>query len=228
MCAHTANALLAVVPRALNEGIISDCEVNFHGEALINRCRNIHANRALRAGFDKILHIDSDIDFTYEDFKRLVTSPHPFIGGSYSLKCLPPVVNFNPLHERGTELLKSNRGYDYAAFEEFVHKYADENGIAEVRHVPTGFLCVDMTVYKEIAKKAEVYRDFRQESGKTEGYFDFYPTKILDGNLLSEDWYLCHLASEAGFKIMFDTKVIVSHYGGHMYRMNQIFGEIDR
>jgi hypothetical protein len=227
MSAQTANALLAVIPRALAEGLISDCEVNFHGEALINRCRNVHANRALKEGFDKILHIDSDIDFTYEDFRRLVTSFYPFVGGSYPLKCLPPAVNFNPLPGKGNELLKGSRGYDYAAFEQFVHKYADHEGMAEVRHLPTGFLCVDMSVFKKISETAETYVDFHQETGERVRYYDFYPTKVVSGELGSEDWGLCNLAAEAGFKIMFDTRVIVDHFGGHMYRMNQVFGEID-
>ncbi len=227
LTAQTANSLLAAVPKAFAEGIISDCEVNFHGEALINRCRNVHANRALNEGFDKILHIDSDIEFTYEDFKRLVTSNYPFVGGSYPLKCLPPVVNFNPLPGKGNELLKDFRGYDYAAFEQFVNKYADHEGMAEVRHLPTGFLCVDMKVFKSLTETVETYVDFHQETGERARYYDFYPTKVRNNELPSEDYGLCELVSEAGFKIMFDTKVIVNHYGGHMYRMNQIFGEVD-
>jgi hypothetical protein len=227
LTARTAASLIAALPRAMSEGVIKDYEINFHGEALINRCRNVHANRALRGGYDKLLHIDSDIEFTYEDFKRLVTSSHDFIGGSYPLKCLPPVVNFNPLPGKGTELLKTNRGYDFDAFHAYKEKHVPVDGIVEVRDVPTGFLCVNMKVYKKLTETAEVYGDFHQEDGSRVGYFDFYPTKVIDRELVSEDWGLCHLARKAGFKIMFDTKVITVHVGSHVYRLGQVFGEID-
>ena len=224
---RTAASLLGAIPRATSEGILEDCSINFHGEALINRCRNVHANQAMRGPYDKLLSIDSDIEFTYEDFIRIITSPHPIIGGSYPLKCLPPVVNFNPLPGKGTELLKSKRGYDYDAFEAFKTKYADAEGIAEVRDLPTGFLCLDTAVLKKLAETAEVYGDFHQETGATEGYFDFYPTRVINRELVSEDWGLCHLARSAGYKIMFDTKVITSHYGNHLYKMGQVFGTLE-
>ena len=224
---RTAASLFAALPRAMSDGLLQDYELNFHGEALINRCRNVHANRALKGKWDKILHVDSDIEFTYEDFKRLILSPHAFIGGSYPLKCLPPVVNFNPLPGRGQELLKNKRGYDLYAFEEFKKKYADQDGIVEVRDIPTGFLCVDMSVYKKLSETAEVYGDYHQETGELTGYFDFYPTKVIDRELLSEDYGLTYLARKAGFKVMFDTKVMTAHYGNHLYKMGQVFGEVE-
>lgn len=224
---RTAAAAISVFPKLLQEGIVEDFMLNFHGEALINRCRNVHSNMALKGGFDKFLTIDSDIEFTYEQVYRLITSPHPIIGGSYPLKCLPPVINFNPIQGKGDELLKTNRGYDLEAFEKYKAKYADHEGLVEVRDLPTGFLCVSMSVFKKLANTAEIYGTFAQESGQREGFFDFYPTRVIDHSLLSEDWGFCHLAREAGFKIMFDTKCITGHVGSHTYRMNQVYGEID-
>lgn len=223
----TAAQITYCLDRAMKEGLISDYNVNFLGDSLIHRIRNTHAKHALDEGYDKLFTIDSDIEFTWDHFRRIITSPHDIIGGSYPLKCFPVVVNFNPLSDKGTELLKSNRGYDYAAFEEFRKKYTDANGIAEVRHLPTGFLCTKMSVLRKLTETAETYGTFAQETGERRGFYHFYPSEIINFDLESEDWGFCRLASEAGYRIMFDTNVICGHIGKHVYRLGQVFGTID-
>lgn len=216
------------VIRARDEKLIDDYFINFFGEALIHRCRNRHANHALKEQvYDRFLTIDSDISFTWDDFKRIALSTEDFIGGSYPLKCFPPVVNFNPLPGKGQELLRTDRGYDFEAFEEYKKVYADELGLAEVRHLPTGFMCVSMRVFGELSKTVGVYHSFAQDAGKMEGFFDFYPSAVHKGEFESEDWSFCRMAREAGFKIMFDTNVVTKHVGSHVYEMGQVFGTID-
>lgn len=224
----TVRCLMNCLSRALVEGLIDDYYVNFQGEALIHRCRNRHANHALKLQiYDRFLSIDSDIIFTWNDFKRLVGSSEPFIGGSYPLKAMPPVVNFNPMSGAGRELLKTNRGYDYDAFEKFKEKYVDETGLVEVTHLPTGFLCVSMEVFAKLSHTVKVYGTFAQESGQREGQYDFYPSAVHEGELESEDWGFCRLAKEAGYRIMFDTNVICGHIGKFVYRLGQVYGEIN-
>lgn len=225
--AKTASNLMACLDRAYQEEIISDYNLNYSGDSLVHRIRDRHANDALRGGWDKLFTIDSDIDFNYEQFKRIITSDKDIVGGSYPLKCFPITVNFNPLPEKGRELLKTNRGYDFEAFEKFKELYADSEGYAEVTHLPTGFLCVKMDVLKTLAKTAKQYHVYQQESGLRDVYYQFYPSEVSDHQLLSEDWFHCKLASEAGYKIYFDTKVVVGHIGQHTYRLGQVFGTVD-
>lgn len=223
----TAAMIMHALDRAMSEGIISDYVLNFAGDSLISRIRNIHAMEALKENCDKIITIDADIDFTWEDFKRIITSKHDIIGGSYPLKCYPIVVNFNPIVGRGTEFLKTDRGYDLEAFELFRNKYADEKGIAEVLHLPTGFLCTKVDVLKRLSSTVKTYVSFSQELSQRHGYYHFYPSEVLDNQLLSEDWYFCVLARSAGYQIMFDTNVICGHIGKTTYRLGQIFGTVD-
>lgn len=227
---QTVLGLFTSITRAMKEGLLSDYNINLMGDSLIHRCRNSHANDALRGQYDALLTIDSDIVFTYDDFKRILSSPHEITGGIYPLKTLPPVMNFNPFPGEGTELLKTNRGYDYDAFLAYREKYADSTGYAKVRHLPTGFLLVRMPVLAKLSESAEVYGSFEQDTGRRYGSFDFYPSRVVDRELESEDWGFCRLAQEAGFSCYLDTKITLGHVGSHTYKMGQFFAqaEIDR
>lgn len=225
--AQTAGSLVSAANVAISEGLLEDFQIYFDGkESLIHRGRDRAALMFLEGGFDKLLTIDADISFTTEDFKRIITSPHEITGGMYPIKTFPVVANFNPLPDRGTEFYLSERGYDYEAYLKFKEKYADSQGYAEVRHIPTGFMCVTRKVLADLSHTVEVYHSKAPATGGMKSYFQFYPSQVLDSQLLSEDWYFCRLASEAGFKVYLDTKISLGHIGYHEYRMGQIYGEI--
>lgn len=221
------SAILSCAGRALNDGLLSYWEVQFQGkESLIHRARNRAALYALEGKFDKLLTIDADIVWTYEDFKRILSSPHPITGGVYPLKTFPIVMNFNPIQDRGTEFFTSHRGFDYDAYMKFCAKYADpETGLAEVRHLATGFLCVSTAVFAKLSETAEVYHSFIPSSGEHKGFFHFYPSDVKNGILRSEDWSFCENAAEAGFNVYMDTKVCLGHTGYHTFRLGQFYGE---
>ncbi len=215
------------IAQAAMDGILTDWQIHYQGtESLIPRGRDRSANMFLELGFDKLLSIDADISWTYDDFKRIITSDKDIVGGTYPLKCFPLVANFNPLHERGTEFISTHRGFDLNAFESFIEKYANpKTGEAEVRHVPTGFLCVTKKVIDTLAKTVPVYWQFQPDTGERKGFFQFYPSGVFNNEYESEDWGFCRLATEAGFKVHLNTKVRLGHAGNHTYRMGQFFGE---
>lgn len=219
-------SLLNSLMQGAAEGLYQEFQPHFQGkESLIHRARNRAAMYAFENGFDKLITIDADISWTYEQFKRLITSPHPIIGGTYPLKTFPIVMNFNPLPDRGTELFSSNRGMDFDAFSKFKAKYADKDGIAEVRHLPTGFLCISREVLEKMGETADIYEEFDSASGERNRFMNFYPSQVEDGMLLSEDWGFMERARTAGFKVMFDTNCITTHSGTHDYRLGQFYGE---
>lgn len=224
---RTAARLMTCLEKAMVEGLVEDYNVNFLGDSLIHRIRNAHANHALQEKYDRLFTIDSDIDFTWEDFRRIISSPHDIIGGSYPLKCFPIVVNFNPLPDKGRELLKTDRCYDLEAFTKFKELYADKDGIAPVTHLPTGFLCVKTEVLKKLSETAQKYVTLAPENGQRRYYHHFYPSEVVEYDLESEDWGFCRIAEKAGYTINFDTRVIVGHIGKHIYRLGQVFGEVD-
>jgi hypothetical protein len=216
------------VTRARDEGLVSEVRIMWQGsESLIPRGRNRDATYLLEEKFDRLLHIDADIDFTYEDFKRIVFSEKDIIGGIYPLKCFPLVGNFNPLPEHRAEFFKTHRGMDLHAIEEYSKKYAPASGEVEVTNVATGFLAVSQKVYAKLSETAEVYWTLQPDTGERKGFFDFYPCGPYNGDFESEDWGFARIAAEAGFKVHVNTKVLLGHTGQHTYRLGQIFGQVD-
>lgn len=221
------SSLISCMMFAKEEGLDLEIQPYFLSDSLIHRARNRAALYAVEHKFDKILTIDADIVFTYEDFKRLVLSDKDVIGGVYPLKAFPVCLNFNPLPEKGTELLSTNRGYDYDAFLKFKKKYADEFGLAEVQHLATGFLCVTRRVFEKLGETSEIYEDLDSVNGERKRFMHFYTSGVHGGILESEDWSMCRRAREAGFSIYFDTRVLLGHIGLHCYRIGQFFGETE-
>jgi hypothetical protein len=208
------------------EGLLTEFQIHFQpSESLIHRARDRAAGFFMEHGFDKLITIDADIEWSYEDFKRLITSDKDIIGGLYPLKAFPVVMNFNPLPGQGSEFFKTGRGIDYDAFQEFKAKYADEQGLAEVRHIATGFLCVTRAVFESLKTKSKVYATYDSVSGEMEAFVHYYESGVHEGQLESEDWSFIRRAREAGFKAYIDTRVTLGHVGIHTYRLGQFFGQ---
>jgi hypothetical protein len=224
------SSLLVCVSRAVSEGILTGFQVHFQGkESLIHRARDRAAMFMLENDFDKMITIDADIRWTYDDFKRIITSDKQLIGGVYPLKTFPVVLNFNPLPGKGDELFTTTRGIDYEAFEKFKAKYADPvTGLAEVQHLPTGFLCATREVFERLGEVSDFYDTLDASTGTRKRYMHFYESGVHEGQLESEDWNFVRRVRELGISAHFDTKVIVAHVGNHEYSLGQVFGEIAR
>jgi glycosyltransferase involved in cell wall biosynthesis len=187
-------------------------------ESLINRARNTDATYALKNGFDKILFIDADMVFTYENVIRLLTSKREIVGGTYPLKTFPLTLNFNPLPEHG-DLFGTDRQQDnYLAW---VEKYADDNGEAEVMHLPTGFLLVDTKVLAKLTYSVPWYQSFNPDVKTTDVFYDFFPTTVVENQLRSEDWGFCEVARAAGFPLYLQTRAVNAHVGTFTYGLGQ-------
>lgn len=211
------DSLMSSVNAAINEGLITGLNIHRQDkESLIHRARNRAARSFLESGFDKLLTIDADITWTYEDLKRIITSDKDIVGGVYPIKAFPTVANFNPLPGQGGR-------FDLLGLEDFAQKYADpETGEAEVRHIPTGFLCVTRRVFEALTHLAEPYEVLDARTGLRESFHAFYPSQVHGGSLESEDFGFCRLAHEAGFPIFINTKVLLGHIGDHTYHLGEV------
>ncbi len=212
---------------ATEEGIINGHVIDWLGnESLIPRGRNRAARNFIKSDCDKLLTIDADIEWSYADFKRIITSGKDLVGGIYPLKAFPVVANFNPLPEHTKEFFTTHRGLDIDALLAYAHKYADPlTGEVEVRHVPTGFMCTRREVIDKLSETAKVYGTFQPDTGEIETFFDFYPCGVVGHDYLSEDWQFVENIRAAGFKAYINTKVLLGHCGTHTYRLGQFFGQ---
>lgn len=192
-------------------------------ESLISRGRNTIANQTLDGGYDKLLFIDADMGWTYDDLCAILNSDKPIVGGTYPLKVLPISLNFNPMPDHcgvfetdGPEGKMYHKTLD--KFAEYKQKYAAPNGEVEVIHAPAGFLAIHTNVFKRLKEVVNSYqqRDFR--TGKISTAYEFFPMRIKNNVLESEDWAFCSIAREAGIPIFLNTNVILSHSGTHTFK----------
>ena len=204
-----------------HDGLVSGMQVyTLDSESLISRARDRCAMYALEHGFDKLLFIYSDMRWTYEMVRRLLLSGREIIGGTYPLKGFPITLNFNPLLIHAEDF---NRNRQYDDYVRFIEKHADASGLVEVRHVPTGFLMIDCHVLNELAKHrlVEQYSSFDTISRTVKDFFSFFPVRVKDLILESEDWAFCSIARDAGFKVWLDTQCVTDHTGSHTYAIGQ-------
>lgn len=211
-------SLMTTTNKLKEIGITSEVSLQY-GESLIPRGRNTCAMQMLAKDFDKLLFIDSDISWEWEDVKRVVLSDKKIIGGIYPLKTFPITMNFNPLDEHRDLYGFERKQANYVAW---CKKYADpETGEAEVAHLPTGFMCIDRVVLESLSHRVPHYTLFAPEKGTKEPYFDFFQIGVVNGEYRSEDWAFCDIARKFGFKVYLQTRSTVKHHGFQQFYMGQ-------
>ena len=92
-----------------------------------------------------------------------------------------------------------------------VNAKPDSKGLLRVRETGTGFLLVHRDVFHAI-REDHVDRIYKCDMDK-ETKFDYWAVGVRNGRYLSEDWWFCKDARDAGFEVMVDTKIQVGHLG---------------
>jgi GT2 family glycosyltransferase len=202
----------------LNQAIQQNTiDVNLYtmaGESLIQRGRNHIAQVALSGGYDKLLFIDADAGFTPDQFFRIVTSPHPLISGLCPLKIYPISLNYLPYdddEEFFTEGIRSIEGTKKLA-----EKY--KSNLVKVPFVGTAFMCISREVLMKLAESCDHYYYPNPANGESQSHWDLFKVESIEGTFLSEDWAFCHRARQAGYNVLIDTDVIITHTGNHTFR----------
>jgi hypothetical protein len=180
-------------------------------ESLIQRARQYYAKFAMEFNYDKLLFIDADIGFTGEDVKKIILHDKPVVGGTYPTKKLPPRLNFNVLPEHDVKDIPHCQSLN--GIKMLYEKYGISDDLLEVRHLPTGFLCIDVNVLRELEKHVPSYSGVGYGADQFEKIPELFPVRVKDGAFESEDWSFCTLCREHGIKIYLDTKVVLSHTG---------------
>lgn len=176
-------------------------------ESLIPRARNNAAAYALEQGFDRLFFIDADLEWTPPQFVMILRAGEAILGGTYPSKALPLRLNYNPLAAGGP-----------GRSPEHLSKLPrNARGLCEVRHVPTGFLCIDVPCLRRLTAHAKPYTTHAGEAR-----WDLFPTGPADdGSYESEDWGFCSLARAFGERIFLHPEVILPHTGVFKYEVKQ-------
>lgn len=157
-----------------------------------------------------MIFIDADITWQYSDLRQLLLADKAIIGGTYPMKTLPITLNFNPIPQHMNEFghIKTME-----QLQKYKEKYADKNGVVEVRHIPTGFMMIKREVFETLKDKVTPYQytDYHTQANST--HYEFFPVGVKDNILLSEDWYFCDIARANGIPIHFNTNIVTTHTG---------------
>jgi GT2 family glycosyltransferase len=138
--------------------------------------------------YDKMLWIDSDIMWSIEDFQNIIESPHKITCGAYMIS---PEGEMSIAH-----LYPSGNIFHIHAKD-----IGNKNTYMEVDFSGFGFICIDKGVFESIEPP----------------YFANVKVPIIQDKehmlvtVQSEDSSWCSRAVKAGYKIMFDTRIIVGH-----------------
>lgn len=197
-------------------------------ESLITRARNYLVDEFLRSGFTHLMFIDSDIDFNPNDVLALLAMNKPIIGGPYPKKCIAweniyDAVRFGmvPNNERW-------KLADYAG--DFVFNAVPGtneiklNEPVEVLEIGTGFMLVERSVFE---KFAETYPQYwyvpdHNRSAAFDGsrkIYQYFQAEIENerGRYLSEDYWFCQKARQAGINVWFAPWMQIKHHGTYIY-----------
>jgi len=129
--------------------------------ALIHVNRNMLVKDAIDAGCSHLLFVDTDMLFNYDDINRLIAHDVDIVGARYNKRILPVQSTVPDITE-----------------------------FSEVSFVPTGFLLINIDVFKKIG----------------EPYFSFDDAE-------SEDMYFCQKAIANGYKVYCDPTIEIGHLG---------------
>ena len=161
-------------------------------ESLITRARNEMTLSFLNSPHSHMFWIDADIEFSPQDVANLWNLQTDIAVGFYSMK-----VQGKPLSAwKDGKLVK----LEDCPKEPFRVDYAG-----------TGFMLIDRKVIETLAKDAETYEG---PNGRVPA---LYMTPIHNDGFESEDYYFCRKASDAGFDIIGDPSIKLTHWGQHGY-----------
>jgi len=169
------------------------------GYAAIDQGRSQMATDALADGFDELMWIDADIGFDPDDVDRLRNAGLPFVCGVYPKKGLRELaIHVAP----GTKKVV----------------FGDEGGLLPIHYAATGFLFTRRLVYTAMQDKLALPVCNTRFGRAVVPYF--LPMVVPDGDgqwYLGEDFAFSDRARQAGFDILADTRIRLSHIGPYSY-----------
>lgn len=194
---HYFKGLLATQDALLQSGMDFDILVT-EGESLITRARNTTAATFLGSGYQKLLFIDADIEFSPDDVARLYNHDLPVVAAAYPWKQPgKPVTAW-----QGGELRET----------------AGMDGLQTVDYAGTGFMMIDRGALESLQACVVDY-----EEGVVGRCWDFFGTYVTAGAnwrercFLSEDYAFCQRWRDMGGDVWLDPAIRLKHHGAFAY-----------
>jgi glycosyltransferase involved in cell wall biosynthesis len=161
-------------------------------DSLVQRARNSLFQLALSGGYDDLFFIDSDCEWDPEWFLRLLKRPEPIVGGALIKKT-------------------QTEGYTVKLTDKNL-KYSQDQKLIEVDGVGTGFMKISRFALEKLWDISEPYISEGEEHRM------ICDLKILNGDLISEDYVIADKWRGLGYKIWLDPTITLNHIGVKKYK----------
>jgi hypothetical protein len=171
-------------------------------ESLVQRARNIIANRFLKSDCTHLMFVDADISFEPADLISMILANKPIIGGAYPLKKIEP--SEDPRRRLVFRLLNET-------------KEVKVNEVIQCKYLGTGFMLIKRKALEELKPFVPNYK--MNSGGDDDGqrYWAFFHCDVVNDEYLSEDYWFCHKLMENGFEIWLAPWVKLTHMGQYEY-----------
>ncbi len=186
-------------------------------ESLVQRARNTLAADFLQAEeqWDKLVFIDADISWDWQQLRSLLQSEQNIVGGVYPVKCLPLSLNFKCLPEHQKYFKAAQK--TLPEFATYVREQNNDSNEIPVDMLATGFLVIDRSVLEEMKKYAPKYSYIDLINNREMTCWDFFNCGVHDGIYMSEDWSFCLNAKKIGFQPYLNPSCVVKHEGSYVF-----------
>ncbi len=188
------------------------------GDSLIPRARNSITAKFLKSDCTHLLFIDSDIMFSADHIRRILSHDEDIVGGFYPIKR-------DGAFKLCCNTLPSDPGLR-------------EDGLNPMKYMGSGFLLVDRKVIEKMIEVHGKDIEYSPDHAREEIEWDFWRVGVYDykdgtrRRYLSEDWYFCQVALDLGFKVWGDSRVALKHSGSAIYPLSyqekEFFGHAEK
>ncbi len=168
-------------------------------ESLITRARNAILSKFHHSpDYSHLLFLDDDVSLSAYGLNRLISHRLDVVGASVALKTL------NQRNERVFN----------------IGPCLGENGLEhEVTWIGTAALLLSRAAVSGLVNDALQYARVYERPGLSRGsslperHYDVFQVGVVNGEYLSEDFWICYRLRELGYKIYTDTGVLTRHNG---------------
>lgn len=157
-------------------------------ESLVQKARNNLFAKAYNEGYDEIVFIDDDQQFSAEAFYSLLSHDVDAVGYPVRMKTEEERYNIRPENNDA-------------------HIFDKELNLLQIDSIGTGFLRLNRKAMKALWDNSEPYNSDGQELRM------ICDLQIINGGLISEDIQICTKLKQSDINIYADMNYTCSHYG---------------
>ena len=208
------------------ECVLNKIQISFNlmKSSLVTQGRNLCVSNFMNSKADRMLFIDSDIEFSTRSVFRLLKSPYDVALIPYPMKTVNQQKFEKDLKKRPQDL-PNTMGHVYPVTVPDPNSLIPKNGFIEVTKGPTGMMMIKREVFEKLEKEYSEFNIVQKtmingEMIERPHYFNFFDsyyspkTKTYTG----EDFYFCKLWTSMGGKIHALIDEYITHIGEYHYK----------